>query len=261
MKLYLHERVRFVDFVDLLLVGLAITISAFGKPNPVYVLVSFYLVIMLWKLGYTIATRDNIGNLKAAIITGLLNFINKEMLNDSNNTRFTVFRVAPYRPDYIIPWIRFKRGGTGGRREAFDSRARFQRNEGITGKVWAKPPGTLAVHLIPEIPGRDRNLLRVLYAVYGVKPQTFDALSDHMCKVRCIISYVCLDEHAQFLNLLSLDIESPVVRVPIGTESKAVYLEFQDGEKKTNVDTQSLWRLVSTIGTVLQQYKLEEKQR
>ena len=219
-----------------------------------------YILITLLKLWYVIRTRDTTNNLKSAIVTGLLNFINKEVLNDSNHTRYTIFRIAPHRSNYIIPWVRFLRGGIGGRKEAYASRARFQRQEGISGKVWNKPPGKLAIQLIPNIQTKDRNLRRLLYEnTYGVRPDTFEAISDYMVNVSCIISYVCLDEHGQFLNLLSLDIDTPVRRVPID-ESGAVYLEFQENGKSIKVDTQSLWRLVSTIGTVLIQYKYEQTQ-
>jgi hypothetical protein len=257
--LYFHERLRLVDFVDFLLILIAGSISAFGKAWPVYILLGIYLVIVVCKLAYTIRTRDTTSHLKAAVITGLLNFTNKELFRDSNSTRYTIFRVAPFRPDYIIPWIRFKRSGRGGLKEAFSSRARFRRGEGITGQVWEKPPGQLAIQLIPAIPGQARNLLRVLYEnKYGVKADTFDAISDHMGSVRCIISYVCLDEHAQFLNLLSLDIAAPVETVPIESEPGSVYLELQDNGQRVQIDTQSLWRLVSMIGTVLLQFQHEQ---
>ena len=93
--LYLYERLRLIDFVDLLLIAIAATISAFGKPAPVYTLLGVYILITMGKFYYTLTSRDTINNLKAAIITGLLNFINKEVLSDSNYTRFTIFRVAP----------------------------------------------------------------------------------------------------------------------------------------------------------------------
>lgn len=258
-RLYLYERLKLIDLVDLLLVVIAITISAFGKPSPVYALLGVYLLVAVGKLGFMIKTRDTTNNLKASVITGLLNFINKELLNNSNRTRFTIFRVAPFRSDYIIPWVRFRRGGQGGRNEAFASRARFRQEEGITGRVWSEPPGTLAIQLIPEIPHGDRNLLRLLYeSKYGVKPDTFDAISIHMSRVRCIISYVCLDADNQFLNLLSLDIAAPVNLVPVASGSDAMYLEFQENGKQITVDTQSLWRLVNTVGTVLLQFKHEQ---
>jgi hypothetical protein len=184
-KLYLHERLKIGDFVDLLLVAVAATISAFGKPNPVYVLLGVYIVIWMGKTVYTIRTRTTSINLAASIVTGLLSFINTELFDGSNCTRFTIFRVAPYHTDRIIPWVRYRRGGLGGRREAFGSRARFQRDEGITGKVWEKPPGKLAIQLIPEIADNDRNLLRLLYErKYDVKPETVDALSEYMTRVR-----------------------------------------------------------------------------
>jgi hypothetical protein len=261
-RLWFHERVKTIDFVDLLLVSIAGTISAFGKPHPVYYLLAIYVGVMIFKLWYTIRTRETASWLKATTITGLLSFINREFLNDSNCTRFTIFRVAPYRNDHIIPWIRFRRGGKGGRQEAYASKARFQRNEGITGKVWEKPPGQLAIQIIPSIPNGDRNLLRVLYEnKYGVRPETFDAISEHMRSVRCIISYVCLDESQQFLNLLSLDIAAEVTVVPLSNPSDAVYLTFKDETgRTTQIDTQSLWRLITTIGTVLRSFNANTKE-
>ena len=93
-----------------------------------------------------------------------------------------------------------------------------------------------------------------------MKPDTFEAISEYMTHVTCIISYVCLDENKQFLNLLSLDIAAPVQRIPTPGDPAAIFLQFQDNGRQVQVDTQSLWRLVTTVGTVLRSANTSTKE-
>jgi hypothetical protein len=103
-------------------------------------------------------------------------------------------------------------------------------------------------------------LKRLYERRYKVQPKTVEALSNYMTSVRCIISYVCLDETDQFLNLLSVDITTPVRLLPITAQPGSVCLELDEGGKTVQVDTQSLWRLVTTVGTVLRSFNSGQKE-
>ena len=110
------------------------------------------------------------------------------------------------------------------------------------------------------MPKGERNLLRVLYEDrYGVSPETFQALSDYMSDVRCIISYPFLDERKQFLNLLSLDIAAEV-KFKQEPGSSKFYLEIIEDGKTIQVDPQSLWRLVTMVGSVLRSFQTNVKE-
>jgi hypothetical protein len=260
VRLWIHERIRWLDFVDLLLASIAGFISVVGKPDPAKELLYIYLAIFVGKMAYSIKTRETSSSQRADIATGLLAFINRELFQDSAATRLTIFRRAPFRPTHIIPWTRFRVGGDGGRKEAYKSRARWIKGEGITGRVWQKPSLDLAIQIIPQVPKGERNLLRVLYeGRYGVSPETFQALSDYMSDVRCIISYAFLDERKQFLNLLSVDITAEVEfkREP---GSSKFYLEIREDGKTIQVDPQSLWRLVTMVGSVLRSFQTNMKE-
>jgi len=185
------------------------------------------------------------------VVAGLFDFINRELFSRSSYTRFTLFRRAPFRPSFIIPWYRFRRGGNGPIRDADASRSKYQKGEGITGRAWETPATKLAIQVLPEF--SSRSVLEAYYiGQLGVSREHVADISPYMDKVRAIVSYAFLDHHDQFLGLMSLDIQNANVR----PDEASIDIIPPDGNSAFSVNADELFRFVRALGSVLDSFQL-----
>jgi len=250
-----------------LLVILAILLSAQGKDKGIAIPILIgYLFIAAIRAWLSMGARESRYALQGFVISGLFDFINKEVFARSNHTRFTLFREAPLRREKcVVPWYRFRRGGTDPIKEADTSRARYRLGEGVTGQAWQKPARDLVVQLIPRF--ATRRLMEAYHIqFFHVLPETASSISDYIVGVKAIISYAYLDHRDQFMGLVSLDIRDADITLadltaltPQSNAAAQGGLLISSADEKIEVDSDTLFLLLRAIGNVLESFQLTEK--
>jgi hypothetical protein len=248
---------RYIRSRDLTQLGMMVAtgilaINTFSvKPKLALVAGVAYFFLLLVHSRWTLFSREARDHVQAEILWGLFSQMNKEIFNDDNRTRFTLFRQSPLRPDYIVPWYRYQKGTSDSIREANGSRARFRRGEGIAGKAWASAGKDLIFAPMPPIPTRDA-FEKYCIADLHISPGTVYEFSDYMCtSVRTIFAYGFTDPQGRFLGVLSLDSMLPVS-----------YQEAQGGKAiatGTALDANSMALIIRAIQNVLNSFEVADR--
>lgn len=250
--------------LELFIVTVAIIISAQGKDGSVVgPLLGLYLTAILLRAILILRYRERDNGKLPSVFLSLANYINERLFCGSNDTRFTLFRVAPFRNDFIVPWLRYRRGGQGALAEAEASLARYGRKEGVTGRAWDDPQERISIQVFPPFLG-DADLMRAIFVQqFGVKTENAFAVSDYMADVTCVLSHTFLDGQKQFSGLLSVDIRNATIEFPAPSSdaspgsgaSDVAPSSLRVGFEKKNsdfvVDSEALVRLVDAMGIVL----------
>lgn len=255
--LHLWRKFRFRDLLGVLLFILAAILAVIGKdPSITIPILVAYFLIAGGRAALGIRARELKFGVQGRVIAGLFNFMNNELFSSSNKTRFTLFRQAPFRGSYIVPWWRYKRSGDDPIKEADKSCSRYSQDEGLTGRVWADPADALAIQILPDFQG-NRALMEAYYiGNLKVPAESAMAISDYMTKVRAIVSYAFLDPRGTFLGLLSLDISD--ADVELGRNMEGISIQTSDGSIVI-VDADRLYLLTRAVGNVLESFQLQEE--
>jgi hypothetical protein len=172
--------------------------------------------------------------------------MNKEIFNDDDRTRFTLFIEPPLRPGVIVPWYRYRKGTSNPIAEAQRSRACYRPREGITGEAWASPRQLILMRL-PRF--RSRLEFEQYYRhELGIEPKVAASISDYMIDVQTIISCGLTDHHGEMLGILSLDIKAPLT-----VDGFTLRLDNLD------LDANAMSVILHSIQVVLESSKIAEK--
>lgn len=185
------------------------------------------------------------------VFGSLFAYINDSFFGRSTDTRFTIFRPAPFRKNYIVPWWRFSSGVTDLVREASGSRSRYTKDEGHTGIVWQTADADEPTFRIQELPEFKNRIEMEEYFehVLNVSEETARSISDYMVDVTAIMSLPFVGSSGRFLGLLSVDFRNAkvekvehVARLKVKPAAGESYL----------VDSNSLYALTRNINGVLE---------
>jgi hypothetical protein len=256
LRLRLWRKFRGRDLLGVLLFILAAWLGALGNDlRYVVPIVVAYFVLALWRALLIVQSRESRHQAQGIIIQGLFDFINKELFGRSNRTRFTIFKRAPYRSAFIIPWWRFRIGGKDAVQEADASQARYREGEGITGRVWAQPADELTLQVFPQFD--SHAVMEAFYIdTFGVSREIAGSISDYMVQVRAIVSYAFLDGRDHFIGLLSLDIRD--AEVVLNRNERRIDIRTPDAALIV-VDADKLFLLTRALGNVLESFQLAER--
>ena len=241
------------DSLSLLGVLIAIVLSAQGKdPAIALPLLGAYIIFTIWRWILVLRAREARDLTMATAVGGLFHLINQQVFNNSSCTRYTLFQEVPGR-SCIVPICRYRRSGKEPVKEAEASRSWYRRGEGITGKAWDGPPNEVDVQVLPHFEGK-RSVMDAYYLRHLDFPRDrLEAISDHMVRVRAIISYTFADGREQQLGLMSIDIADADVRFEAEDGTMTV---VPNGGTPFLVDLDHLSILNSMIGNVLESFDL-----
>lgn len=155
-----RDYLRIQDLLNVFAAVLAGLLAIFAystSPQISLVLGLLYLGTLTWIAINTIRQRRAKDQIQAEILWGLFSLINKEIFGGDHRTRFTLFREDSFASS-ITPRYRYFKGGKGPIEEAARSRARYKRNEGLTGKAWAEAGRSLLCLLIDDFQGNRERL-------------------------------------------------------------------------------------------------------
>jgi hypothetical protein len=233
---------RYLRITDIFRLGVLAAAGALAansysfSPKVSMIAGASYFVLMLAAAVQTFHEREAYDSVQGEVVWGLFHQMNKEIFHGDHRARFTLFRCAPIRRDFIVPWYRYCKGALGPIQEAEKSKARYKRNEGLTGAAWVRT-GQL---LWPTLPKFSDRAEFEKYYIYELKidRDIVQELSDFMVGVETIFTCGFEDGHGKFLGVLSLDLQSPV---PV------------------NFDSQALALVVRSIGSVLESFGSTER--
>ncbi len=259
---------RYLRGRDILQIGMLVAagvlaVNTFSfKPLVSAVAGSVYGALLFVFAIITIGRRNATDYAEGEVLWGLFSHMNKEIFADNNRTRFTLFKQAPFRPNYIIPWYRFQKGATDAIEEATKSRSRYTREDGLTGEAWANAGREISVSLLPKF--RTRQEFETYHIdELGIDPAIVRDLSPFMQHIRTIISYGFADSRGKFLGVLSLDLQFPLT-----SEGSAVFGDL-DSENEAEEEAvavnelgaNSMALIVRSIQSVLESFASIEKVR
>ena len=143
--------------------------------------------------------------LRADVICGLFNAINRAVFDDDHHSRFTLFLPSRSQPNRIVPWCRFYKGCADPFIEASVSKASYLRGEGYTGKAW-EDPGTFIASLFPGFSSRD-EFKQYYVSRLRMPANVVDDISDYMVGVRTIMTQGFIDCYGRITGVLSIDVQ------------------------------------------------------
>ncbi len=208
------RNLRLVDLIDCVMLALACGLAINGLSTSAVataILGTLYLVATAVKLAAAVRSRLRERIAEAEVLWGLFNFLNDEIFNGDNGTRFTLFKQDPTNRARIVPWYRYRKGGSDPIGDAEGSRASYGRGEGATGQAWESAgDGDLFFAPFPEF--EDRADFEEFYVnQMHVSPETASQISHYMMNVGAIFSVGYCDTRGKFLGVLSIDLRMPIV--------------------------------------------------
>ncbi|MGH9853315.1 MAG: hypothetical protein ACREBD_26035 [Blastocatellia bacterium] len=236
-----------------ILAGLLAVDSYSTHPQRSLIVGIFYFIVVLVLFIVTIHSRAARDQVQAEVVWGLFSLINTEIFHDDPRTRFTLFRRSPFRPKYIVPWYRYYKGASDPISEAALSRARYKRNEGLTGKAWDQAGQRLLFLPLPEFHSRNEFVTHFVDTL-GVEKDTVGDISEYMERVRAIFCYGFLWRD-RLLGVLSLDVQVPLTQLPDGQ----IALPSPDDNHQVILDRNRLELLLRSMQNVLESF--EQSQR
>ena len=204
-KFYRFRRwfLRYLRWADLLglligLLGSILAVLAYSQyQTATLYLGSTYALVFVFRFIQITKSRRARDTVQANVYWQICYQIDRHIVDSELGARITLFCSDPFRPTYIIPRYRYRRGLDNPIIEAAKSRARYKFDEGITGAAWAQP-GSLYVGIFPRFDTRSeleayyRDRIRISHDIVS-------DLSDYMERVRTILSYGLEDAYGRFL--------------------------------------------------------------
>lgn len=215
-------------------------------PTLSIVLGLLYIVVIGVHFGLGVRARRALDVGRGELLGTLFAFINEQVFGGDHRTRFTLFVPAPGRPDYIIPWYRYREGGSDPISEARRSRARYRRNEGETGKAWAEAGRKVLVSAFPRF-NNKQEFTRFYVTEMKVSPTVVQDLSDYMVEVQAMFSYGCVGSNHRTMGVLSLDLQAPLSKTDRGYSFPS-----PDGDTQVELDFSRLELLFQSVQNMLE---------
>jgi hypothetical protein len=257
----LRRRFYIRDLLSLLALTTAIILAVQGKdPKVAIPLLVAYIVFTVWRWVLIMRAREARDLTLSVVIGGLFDLINSALFKNSGRTRFTLFQEAPLAA-CIIPVCRYRRGGKDPIKEAESSRSWYRRREGITGRAWDVRSNEIDVQILPDFEGR-RGLMEAYYEYQLGLPRrrVRNCISDHMVRVRGIVSYTFADCRHQQLGVMSIDIAD--ADVTFDEEDATILVEPRSTSSSDGpflVDLNQLVLFSRMIGNVLESFELASR--
>lgn len=243
-----------------LLAGLLAVFAYSTRPELSLELGTAYLVALGLVGVSTFRSRKARDHVQAEVFWGLASLINKEIFQGDHRTRFTLFKPASFRPEYITPWYRYFKGGQGPIEEAKGSRARYRREDGLTGQAWAEAGDSLLCLVFPEFKNRQQFEAHYINELH-ISKEIVRELSPYMEKVQTMFCYAFVGDRERTLGVLSLDFQAPLTLDPNDPDGNPLFPSPQ-GEKDVVLDRTNFRLLISSVQNVLESFaRAERRQR
>jgi hypothetical protein len=231
------------------LLAVALAVNGYStRPGLSLLLGGGYAITAITHFGLSLRARRAVDYGQGEVIWTLFSYINEQLFMADHRTRFTLFVPALRKPDYIIPWYRYREGGTGPIPEARRSKARYRRGEGETGKAWDQA-GRLLVRSFPAF--ETPQEFRTHYIdVLKIDPGIVNDLSPYMHQVQTILSYGFVGKNRRSLGVLSLDLQAPITK----TEDGRYLFPTPDGDHQAELDWSKMELLLKSLQMVLETF-------
>jgi len=210
VRRWLLRYLRPADVLELVITLMAATLAWAAwsaHPGITTPAVTVYVLAAIVRWALVLRGRRAKDSVQGAVFWNLCDGINREMFGD-HRARFTLFMKDPFRWGRIVPRYRYAPGASDPIAEADRSRARYQRNESITGSAWGSP-GEIFLANFPEFQSpqefEDFYVNRI-----KIDEEIVSDLSPYMIGVRALITYGLEDTNHRFLGVLSIDFSSPI---------------------------------------------------
>jgi hypothetical protein len=256
LRRWRRDYLRAKDFLSLLAAlsmgGLAIATYS-THPVLTATLGTFYLAIVTIEFALSVRTRRSRDRIQGEVLWGLFSLINKEVFKGDYRTRFTLFKPDILLRDQITPWYRYFKGGQGPIEEAIESRAKYKRKEGMTGRAWDEAGRSLLLQVFPRFASREEFENHYINTL-KIDKTTVKDLSDYMVGVRTMFCYAFVGHGERTLGILSLDSQAPFEVHP-----KPSFPSPEDGHP-VPLDHGQLRLLLGSVLNVLESFaKLERR--
>jgi hypothetical protein len=250
-RLWTFRYLEWRDVLPVIQAMLAVGLAVNGystRPVLSVVLGGSYACAALIYFSLGLRARRALDHGQGEVIWTLFACMNEQLFMGDHRTRFTLFIPAPGRPDYIIPWYRYRDKGSGPILEAQRSCARYRRGEGETGKAWDQA-GRVLIRTFPAF--QTRQEFKGHYIdVLKVDPAVVDDLSDYMIGVQTILSYGFVGNNRRLLGVLSLDLQAPMSKTVEGRH----FFPTPEGDGQTELDWSRMELLLRSVQMVLETF-------
>lgn len=151
------------------------------------------------------------------IVVQQLRVVYEGLFDKTPDRRLTIF-VPNEIGDELVPWVRYAPGSLQPHAE-IESKARYRKGEGFTGRAWEEPNTWLFQPLDGYPLDADREEFEKYYTRrLKIREDVVRKLSSYMERVHCIHSYGFADREG-FLAVLSVDIQGNACAVTISPEA------------------------------------------
>lgn len=243
----------FLNLVALILAGILATLAYSQHPQATLILGIFYIVTLVTITFSTVRNRQARDYVQAEVFWGLSSLINKKIFQADHRTRFTLFRLATFRPSYITPWYRYLKGGRGPIEEATQSRARYKRKEGMTGQAWDEAGHSILCRVFPKFETREQ-FEDYYFNELHIAKETVKDLSDYMTHVQTMFCYGFVGSNERTLGVLSLDFQAPIF-----LDGGMPTFQPPRSASQIPLDQERLRLLLSSVQTVLESFQNSER--
>ena len=179
------------------------------RPKLAVTIGAIYLFLLAIDVIDLVGGRKAKDYAQAEVLREVFAQINRDLFNDNDKTRFTLFRLSPFHRDYIVPWYRYTQGVRDVIAEASRSKAFYKKGEGFTGRAWADAGDDLFISSFPKFETREK--FEEYYTKdLGIEADIVRQISDYMMNVRTILSYGLIGMKGQFLGVISIDVQQPI---------------------------------------------------
>jgi hypothetical protein len=248
--------IRYFQWRDMLpLLGTCLAIVLAVNSYSSYPILSIicgvsYLIVATSHFVLGLRARRALDYGRGEVVGTLFAFINQHVFGGDHRTRFTLFVPAPGKPEYIIPWYRYREGGNGPVDEARRSRARYRRDEGETGRAWAQAGRKVLCSSFP--PFKTKQEFQTFYIdQMKVDADVARELSDYMVGVRTMFSYGCVGANHRILGVLSVDFQAELTETKADQKTKYSF-PSPDGDDHVELDWDRLELLIKSVQNVLE---------
>jgi hypothetical protein len=169
----------------------------------------FFLTFLVFDIMEKVLHRKPKDFAQAEILRDAFDQMNRDLFDNGSTARFTLFRPSPFRPNVIVAFYRYRKGVNDLIAEAGKSRVAYAKGEGFTGSAWEYAGNDLLWSSFPIFDSR-KDLEEHYSKMLGVDEDTVREISDHMLKVRTILSYGLIGTQGQFLGVISIDLAEPI---------------------------------------------------
>jgi hypothetical protein len=215
IRRFIERYGRAADLVEILLLAFACVLAINTLSESAWITITFgalYLAFLVIKIWLNLSERRAIDRLQGEVLWGLFDMMNDNIFGGNCHVRFTLFRIDPIRPTYIIPWYRYEKAGHHPINAAQRSNARYRRGEGYTGRAWQEAgQNSFEFAFLPVFANRQQFEDYYVNSL-GIEQSVVRDVSDYMTHTGVILSCGFSDTRGRFLGVLSIDLQWSLIQ-------------------------------------------------